>query len=121
MELPFKNIFNSEKTTDTKELYYLKPDFKYSDGFIFIIMLIPMVLIFLYNSIDNKERFTNKHLEKYTNKTQETTVSNDIDYEEWDVIEYIKDKFEKIKKYILTNQIIKDVNGTKTINIRYKI
>ena len=87
-------------------------------------MLIPITLIIVYNSLEKSETFANKYLETESFKMDESDISmsdDDYDREDWDVIEYLKEKFDKFYNYILTQLIVKNHNGIQSINIRYNI
>jgi hypothetical protein len=91
-------------------------------------MLIPITLIIVYNLIEKPESFEtqgfkNKYLETESFKMNEkdSSISEDDDIEDWDVIEYLKEKFDNIYNYILTQLIVKNHNGVQSINIRYNI
>ena len=119
--------------------YYIEPTFKYINFGVFVLLLIPITLIVVYNLLDKSEEndtngFTNKYLEeesfqtednayvdiKDNNKNKNKNNNSNIIDEEWDIIEYIKDIIIKIQKYIQTHYIINNENGRKTLNIRYK-
>ena len=114
----------------TNKLYYIEPTFKYINFGVFILLLIPITLIVVYNLLDKSNDtsgFANKYLEKESFQTEDNIdtdlkhnniIHNNID-EEWDIIEYIKDIIIKIQKYIQTHRIIRNENGRKTLDIRY--
>jgi hypothetical protein len=123
-----KNIFTNDEENNEKIVYYLEPTFKYINFFVFILMLIPITLIIVYNSIEKPESFEtqgfkNKYLETESFKMNEkdSSISEDDDIEDWDVIEYLKEKFDNIYNYISTQLIVKNHNGVQSINIRYNI
>jgi hypothetical protein len=123
-----KNIFTSDEENNKKIVYYLEPTFKFINFGVFILMLIPITLIIVYNSIEKPESFEtqgfkNKYLETESFKMNEkdSSISEDDDIEDWDVIEYLKEKFDNIYNYILTQLIVKNHNGVQSINIRYNI
>ena len=123
-----KNIFTNDEENNEKIVYYLEPTFKYINFFVFILMLIPITLIIVYNSIEKPESFEtqgfkNKYLETESFKMNEkdSSISEDDAIEDWDVIEYLKEKFDNIYNYILTQLIVKNHNGVQSINIRYNI
>jgi len=123
-----KNIFTNDEENNEKIVYYLEPTFKYINFFVFILMLIPITLIIVYNSIEKPESFEtqgfkNKYLETESFKMNEkdSSISEDDDIEDWDVIEYLKEKFDNFYNYILTQLIVKNHNGIQSINIRYNI
>jgi len=123
-----KNIFTSDEENNKKIVYYLEPTFKFINFGVFILMLIPITLIIVYNLIEKPESFEtqgfkNKYLETESFKMNEkdSSISEDDDIEDWDVIEYLKEKFDNIYNYILTQLIVKNHNGVQSINIRYNI
>jgi len=123
-----KNKFTNDEENNEKIVYYLEPKFKYINFFVFILMLIPITLIIVYNSIEKPESFEtqgfkNKYLETESFKMNEkdSSISEDDDIEDWDVIEYLKEKFDNIYNYISTQLIVKNHNGVQSINIRYNI
>ena len=123
-----KNKFTNDEENNEKIVYYLEPKFKYINFFVFILMLIPITLIIVYNSIEKPESFEtqgfkNKYLETESFKMNEkdSSISEDDDIEDWDVIEYLKEKFDNFYNYILTQLIVKNHNGIQSINIRYNI
>ena len=118
-----KNIFTNDEENNEKIVYYLEPTFKYINFFVFILMLIPITLIIVYNLIEKTQGFKNKYLETESFKMNEkdSSISEDDDIEDWDVIEYLKEKFDNIYNYILTQLIVKNHNGVQSINIRYNI
>jgi len=115
------DFFKSNDENKEKEVYYLEPTFKFINFGVFIIMLIPITLIIVYNSL--AEPFTNKYLEteKFNMNKKTISISEDDDIEDWDVIEYLKEKFDNFYNYILTQLIVKNHNGIQSINIRYNI
>ena len=119
------DFFKSNDENKEKEVYYLEPTFKFINFGVFIIMLIPITLIIVYNSLDKSdvEPFTNKYLEteKFNMNKKTISISEDDDIEDWDVIEYLKEKFDNFYNYILTQLIVKNHNGIQSINIRYNI
>lgn len=118
-----KNIFISNEENNEKIVYYLEPTFKFINFGVFILMLIPITLIIVYNLIEKPQGFKNKYLETESFKMNEkdSSISEDDDIEDWDVIEYLKEKFDNIYNYILTRLIVKNHNGVQSINIRYNI
>ena len=119
-----KDIFISDEENKQNIVYYLEPTFKFIHFGVFIIMLIPITLIIVYNSLDKSETFAIKYLETESFKMDENNISiseDDDDREDWDVIEYLKEKFDKFYNYILTQLIVKNHNGIQSINIRYNI
>lgn len=116
-----KDIFKSNDENNENIVYYLEPTFKFIHFGVFIMMLIPITLIIVYNSL--AEPFTNKYLESENfNMNKKTiSISEDDDIEDWDVIEYLKEKFDNFYNYILTQLIVKNHNGIQSINIRYNI
>jgi hypothetical protein len=122
------NKFISNEENNEKIVYYLEPTFKFINFGVFILMLIPITLIIVYNSIEKPESFEtqgfkNKYLETESFKMNEkdSSISEDDAIEDWDVIEYLKEKFDNIYNYILTQLIVKKHNGVQSINIRYNI
>ena len=119
-----KDMFKSNDENNENIVYYLEPTFKFINFGVFIIMLIPITLIIVYNSLDKSETFAIKYLETESFKMDENNISiseDDDDREDWDVIEYLKEKFDKFYNYILTQLIVKNHNGIQSINIRYNI
>lgn len=119
-----KDMFKSDKENNQNVVYYLEPTFKFIHFGVFIMMLIPITLIIVYNSLEKSETFANKYLETESFKMDESDISmsdDDYDREDWDVIEYLKEKFDKFYNYILTQLIVKNHNGIQSINIRYNI
>lgn len=116
------DFFKSNDENKEKEVYYLEPTFKFINFGVFIIMLIPITLIIVYNSLV-VENFANKYLEteKFNMNKKTISISEDDDIEDWDVIEYLKEKFDNFYNYILTQLIVKNHNGIQSINIRYNI
>lgn len=116
------DFFKSNDENKEKEVYYLEPTFKFINFGVFIIMLIPITLIIVYNSLV-VEDFANKYLEteKFNMNKKTISISEDDDIEDWDVIEYLKEKFDNFYNYILTQLIVKNHNGIQSINIRYNI
>jgi hypothetical protein len=120
-----KDIFKSNDENNEKIVYYLEPTFKFIHFGVFIMMLIPITLIIVYNLLDKLvvENFANKYLEteKFNMNKKTISISEDDDIEDWDVIEYLKEKFDNFYNYILTQLIVKNHNGIQSINIRYNI
>ena len=120
-----KDIFKSNDENNENIVYYLEPTFKFIHFGVFIMMLIPITLIIVYNSLDKSdvEEFANKYLEteKFNMNKKTISISEDDDIEDWDVIEYLKEKFDNFYNYILTQLIVKNHNGIQSINIRYNI
>ena len=120
-----KDMFKSNDENNENIVYYLEPTFKFINFGVFIIMLIPITLIIVYNSLDKSdaEEFANKYLEteKFNMNKKTISISEDDDIEDWDVIEYLKEKFDNFYNYILTQLIVKNHNGIQSINIRYNI
>jgi len=116
-----KDIFKSNDENNEKIVYYLEPTFKFIHFGVFIMMLIPITLIIVYNSL--VEGFANKYLEteKFNMNKKTISISEDDDIEDWDLIEYLKEKFDNFYNYILTQLIVKNHNGIQSINIRYNI
>ena len=116
-----KDIFKSNDENNENIVYYLEPTFKFIHFGVFIMMLIPITLIIVYNSL--VEGFANKYLEteKFNMNKKTISISEDDDIEDWDVIEYLKEKFDNFYNYILTQLIVKNHNGIQSINIRYNI
>lgn len=117
-----KDIFKSNDENNENIVYYLEPTFKFIHFGVFIMMLIPITLIIVYNLLV-VENFANKHLEteKFNMNKKTISISEDDDIEDWDVIEYLKEKFDNFYNYILTQLIVKNHNGIQSINIRYNI
>ena len=118
-----KDMFKSNDENNENIVYYLEPTFKFINFGVFIIMLIPITLIIVYNLIEKTQGFKNKYLETESFKMNEkdSSISEDDDIEDWDVIEYLKEKFDNIYNYISTQLIVKNHNGVQSINIRYNI
>lgn len=120
-----KDMFKSNDENNENIVYYLEPTFKFINFGVFIIMLIPITLIIVYNSLDKSdaEEFANKYLEteNYNMNKKTISISEDDNREDWDVIEYLKEKFDNFYNYILTKLIVKNHNGIQSINIRYNI
>ena len=117
-----KDIFKSNDENNENIVYYLEPTFKFIHFGVFIMMLIPITLIIVYNLLV-VENFANKYLEteKFNMNKKTISISEDDDIEDWDVIEYLKEKFDNFYNYILTQLIVKNHNGIQSINIRYNI
>lgn len=120
-----KDMFKSNDENNENIVYYLEPTFKFINFGVFIIMLIPITLIIVYNSLDKSdaEEFANKYLEteNYNMNKKTISISEDDNREDWDVIEYLKEKIDNFYNYILTKLIVKNHNGIQSINIRYNI
>lgn len=117
-----KDIFKSNDENNENIVYYLEPTFKFIHFGVFIMMLIPITLIIVYNLLV-VENFANKYLEteKFNMNKKTISISEDDDIEDWDVIEYLKKNFDNFYNYILTQLIVKNHNGIQSINIRYNI
>jgi len=111
------------------ELYYLEPDFKYNNLIVPLVILVPIIFIIYHIVKGNKDNFQNKDLENDIIKKHETNVietNNDNDNDEnkdddWDITEYVNDKYNELKNYIKKINIINNDNGSKSINVRYNI
>jgi hypothetical protein len=101
-------------------LYYLEPDFKYTNLIVpFIILVLPICFIIFYIIKGNSENFQNKDLENNIIKKHETDTIETNNNVDWDIIEYINDKYNELKNYIKKRNIINNDNGSKSINLRY--
>ena len=65
----------------SNKLYYIEPTFKYINFGVFVLFLIPITLIVVYNLLDHSEQddtsgFTNKYLEEESFQTEDNTDMN---------------------------------------------
>jgi len=108
-------------------IYYLKPEFKMQTLIVPFILLVPIGFIIGHIVKGDADNFQNKDLEnaivmKHENKIIETEDdSDDEDEDEWDITEYINDKYNELKSYIKKINVINNDNGNKSINVRYNI
>lgn len=105
------------------ELYYLKPSFKYNSLIVPVILMVPIGFIIGHIVKGDNENFQNKDLEnaiiqKHENKKIKT---EDEDEDDWDITEYMNDKYNEFKNYIKKINVISNDNGNKSINVRYNI
>jgi len=110
------------ESSSIENYYYLAPDFKYGSIFVLIIILAPFGIMMRY--IVKNEGFQNKSLEndiieEHEEDMPEITEIEDSD--DWDITEYISDKFNIFKNYIKKLAVINNENGSKSINVRYNI
>jgi len=103
----------------SETLYYLKPEFKMQTLIVPLILLVPIGFMIGHIVKGDADNFQNKDLEnaivtKHENKIIETE-------DDWDITEYINDKYNELKSYIKKINVINNDNGNKSINIRYNI
>jgi hypothetical protein len=112
-------------------IYYLKPEFKMQALLVPLILLVPIGFIIGHIVKGDADNFQNKDLEntiimKHENKIIETEDdsgddSDDEDEDNWDITEYMNDKYNELKNYIKKINVINNDNGNKSINVRYNI
>jgi hypothetical protein len=111
----------------SETLYYLKPEFKMQTLIVPLILLVPIGFMIGHIVKGDADNFQNKDLEnaivtKHENKIIETEDdSDDEDEDNWDITEYINDKYNELKSYIKKINVINNDNGNKSINVRYNI
>jgi len=111
----------------SEQIYYLKPEFKMQTLIVPLILLVPIGFIIGHIVKGDADNFQNKDLEnaivmKHENKIIETDDdSDDDDEDDWDIAEYINDKYNELKSYIKKINVINNDNGNKSINVRYNI
>lgn len=106
-------------------IYYLKPNFKYPNLLVPVLIMIPVGFIIGHIAKGDDDNFQNKYLEnaviqKHENKIVKTE-DDDEDEDDWGITEYVNDKYNEIKNYIKKINVINNDNGNKSINIRYNI
>ena len=112
----------STEPSSIENYYYLAPDFKYSSIFVLIIILAPFGI--MMGHIVKNEGFQNKSLENdivEEHKEDIPEITEIEDNDDWDITEYISDKFNIFKNYIKKLAVINNENGSKSINVRYNI
>ena len=110
------------ESSSIENYYYLAPDFKYSSIFVLIIILAPFGI--MMGHIVKNEGFQNKSLENdivEEHKEDIPEITEIEDNDDWDITEYISDKFNIFKNYIKKLAVINNENGSKSINVRYNI
>ena len=111
----------------SEQIYYLKPEFKMQTLIVPLILLVPIGFIIGHIVKGDADNFQNKDVEnarvrKHENKIIETDEdSDDDDSDDWDIAEYINDKYNELKSYIKKINVINNDNGNKSINVRYNI
>lgn len=110
----------------SEQIYYLKPEFKMQTLIVPLILLVPIGFIIGHIVKGDADNFQNKDLEnaivmKHENKIIETDDDSDDDEDDWDIAEYINDKYNELKSYIKKINVINNDNGNKSINVRYNI
>lgn len=108
-----------------KTIYYLEPNFKGPDLLVPVLLIIPIGFIIGHIVKGDNENFQNKDLENAIIQKHENIIiqtEDDVDDEDdWDITEYMNDKYNELKNYIKKINVINNDNGNKSINVRYNI
>ena len=104
-------------------IYYLEPNFKYPSLLVPSILMIPIGFIIGHIVKGDNENFQNKDLENAIIQKHENKIikNEDEDEDDWDITEYMNDKYNELKNYIKKINVINNDNGNKSINVRYNI
>tara|TARA_Y100000389_G_scaffold162598_1_gene165451 strand:- start:422 stop:760 length:339 start_codon:yes stop_codon:yes gene_type:complete len=106
-------------------IYYLKPNFKGPSLLVPVLLIIPIGFIIGHIAKGDSENFQNKDLENAIIQKHENIIiktEDEVDDEDdWDITEYMNDKYNELKNYIKKINVINNDNGNKSINVRYNI
>jgi len=109
----------------SQTIYYLEPNFKYPSLLVPSILMIPIGFIIGHIVKGDNENFQNKDLENAIIQKHENKIikneDEDEDEDDWDITEYMNDKYNELKNYIKKINVINNDNGNKSINVRYNI
>ena len=107
----------------SQTIYYLEPNFKYTSILAPLLIMIPIGFIIGHIVKGDNENFQNKDLENAIIQRHENKIikNEDEDEDDWDITEYMNDKYNELKNYIKKINVINNDNGNKSINVRYNI
>ena len=109
----------------SQTIYYLEPHFKGPSLLVPVLLIIPIGFIIGHIVKGDNENFQNKDLENAIIQKHENIIiqtEDDVDDEDdWDITEYMNDKYNELKNYIKKINVINNDNGNKSINVRYNI